>query len=283
MKPKRIGSSLIVSCLALLILGPLLASRPVSAHQGVIGHGYELEPEIEWERENQLLPVKARLYDAEHRVDQASFQFTWMRYRAKQGIACQLEDFSLDDNLEAALAERGFGEDAYQRQKDVYYSNSLGFIFGEDEAGPHIFLRDILERMEDDVRDDFVDGPGVLGACFLLSTEDQQHLILKELVLTSAQIQSGSLEPLDPQTAAERGQELIIEEESSSSTMPSSLVIEGPLADDPDAGRVEGQSTGSGWLVLLGAVLLLLGFAAATAFWFAGRRRDNKDDLPPMY
>ena len=285
MNLKKIGPSFIFSCLLLLILGSQLASKPASAHQGIIGHGYELEPEIEWDAENQLLAVKARLYDAEHQVNQASFQFIWMRYRAERGIACQLEDFNLNDNLEAALVERGFGTDFYQEQKDVYYSNSLGGLLKEDENGPFIFLRDILERMEDDVRAGFVDGPDILGVCFLLSTEDQQHLILKELILSAAQIQSGSLEPLESVTGADRGQELIIEPEESTSSASSLLPASTESSPTDNQGAAPGatnQSANSTWLVILGAVLLLLGLGGGIVFYLTGRRR-NKDDLPPMY
>ena len=269
-------------CLILLLAGFVLAlpDQPAAANQGVIGHGFDVEPEIDWNGENQILAVRLHLKDAEHKVEDHTFEFGWMRYQAGSGISCQVDDFGLADRLEEALKERGFGAESYMAQKDVYYSNSLGGLLKHDETGAHIAVRDALELMDDETRARFIDGTDRLGVCFLLLTEDKDHLILKELVLGSAQIRSGTIADLSEDKAlpvAADGEVIAVERTGVQ-------VSEEPNDSSPNEAEEESadeKEEGSTSLVLLGIILITIGAGAGIVFFLAARKQ--KEELPPMY
>ena len=272
------------ACLILLLTGFILAlsAQPAAAHQGVIGHGFDVEPEIDWDGENRILAVRLRLKDAEHKVEDHTFEFGWMRYQAESGISCQVDDFGLADRLEEALEERGFGEESYMTQKDVYYSNSLGGLLKHDETGAYIAVRDALELMDDETRGRFIDSTDRLGICFLLVTGDKDHLILKELILGAAQIRSSTIADLSEDealpAASADGEIIAVERigmQASEEPNGSSLDADG----EEFAGEEEEQ--GSTSLVLLGVILITIGAGAVIVFFLAARKQ--KEELPPMY
>ena len=271
-------STLLVS---LAIWGVLTITAPAAqAHEGVVGHGFLVEPEIDWDSKNQILAIELRLSDDEHQVEDADFELGWMRYQADQGIACQIEDFGLSDNLSEALKERGFGDAAYQAQKDVYHDNSLGGLFKSDERGTFISIRDALELMDEATRKRFIDGADSLGICFLLVTKDEQHLILKELTLSAPQIRSNSIEPLEPDEPLATDS-LDINSAAEIEDQRNSADNQDKAALSPASDNDQASEEGSTSLIILAIVLILLSAIVGIIFFIS--KRKNNQDLPPIY
>ena len=261
--------------------GVLTITAPAAqAHEGVVGHGFLVEPEIDWDSKNQILAIELRLSDDEHQVEDADFELGWMRYQADQGIACQIEDFGLSDNLSEALKERGFGDAAYQAQKDVYHDNSLGGLFKSDERGTFISIRDALELMDEAIRKRFIDGADSLGICFLLVTKDEQHLILKELTLSAPQIRSNSIEPLE-QDELPAIDSLDINSPTESEVQLDSADNQDKAALSPASDDEQTPEGGSTSLIILAIVLILLSAIVGIIFFIS--KRKNNQDLPPIY